>query len=90
MTAGRPRVKLQPVHLVRWGLPLGLVVAGVIVLFAVDADGVGESLIAAGLCVWIANALLRFGFRDSGDREREERAREFYDEHGHWPDDPPR
>ena len=24
-----------------------------------------------------------------GDRDREEAAREFYDEHGHWPDEPP-
>jgi hypothetical protein len=24
-----------------------------------------------------------------GDRDREEEAREFYDEHGHWPDESP-
>jgi hypothetical protein len=24
------------------------------------------------------------------DRDREEEAREFYDEHGHWPDESPR
>ena len=24
-----------------------------------------------------------------GDRDREEEARRFYDEHGHWPDEPP-
>jgi hypothetical protein len=80
-------VRLQPVHYVRWGLPLGLVLAGVIVLLAADVEGVGESLIAAGVCVVVANALFRFAFRDSKDREREERAREYFDEHGHWPDD---
>jgi hypothetical protein len=80
-------VRLQPVHFVRWGLPLGLVLAGVIVLLAADVEGVGESLIAAGVCVVVANALFRFAFRDSKDREREERAREYFDEHGHWPDD---
>jgi hypothetical protein len=80
-------VRLQPVHYVRWGLPLGLVVAGVIVLLAADIEGVGESLIAAGVCVVVANALFRFAFRDSKDREREERAREYFDEHGHWPDE---
>jgi hypothetical protein len=80
-------VRLQPVHYVRWGLPLGLVLAGVIVLLATDVEGVGESLIAAGVCVVVANALFRFAFRDSKDREREERAREYFDEHGHWPDD---
>jgi hypothetical protein len=80
-------VRLQPVHYVRWGLPLGLVLAGVVVLLAADVEGVGESLIAAGVCVVVANALFRFAFRDSKDREREERAREYFDEHGHWPDD---
>jgi hypothetical protein len=80
-------VRLQPVHFVRWGLPLGLVLAGVVVLLAADVEGVGESLIAAGVCVVVANALFRFAFRDSKDREREERAREYFDEHGHWPDD---
>lgn len=80
-------MRLQPVHYVRWGLPLGLVLAGVIVLLAADIEGVGESLIAAGVCVVVANALFRFAFRDSKDRAREERAREYFDEHGHWPDD---
>jgi hypothetical protein len=80
-------MRLQPVHLVRWGLPLGLVVAGVVVLVAFDIEGVGESLIAAGVCVVVANALFRFAFRDSKDRERDEWAREYFDEHGHWPDD---
>jgi hypothetical protein len=79
---------MKPIHLVRWGLPLGLAVAGVIVLVFADVEGVGESLIAAGICVWIANAMLRFGFHDTDDRDREERAREYYDEHGHWPDEP--
>jgi hypothetical protein len=74
---------------VRWGLPLGLVAAGVAVLVFGDSEGVGEALIAAAICVWIANALLRFGFHDTGDREREEAARVFYDEHGYWPDERP-
>jgi hypothetical protein len=82
-------MRLQPVHLVRWGLPLGLVVAGAIILWAADIEGVGESLIAAGVCVVVANGLFRFAFRDSKDREREERAREYFDEHGHWPGEKP-
>jgi hypothetical protein len=82
-------MKLQPVHLVRWGLPLGLIVVGAIILAAADIEGVGESLIAAGICVVIANALFRYAFRDSKDREREEDARDYFDEHGHWPDEKP-
>lgn len=80
-------MKLQPVHLVRWGLPLGLVIAGVIFVWGADIEGVGESLIAAGVCVVVANALFRFAFRDSKDRARDEWARDYFDEHGRWPDD---
>jgi hypothetical protein len=73
---------------VRWGVPLGIIVAG-IVLIGRSAEGVAEAIISAGVCVIVANALLRVGFSDARDRDREEAAREFYDEHGHWPDEPP-
>jgi len=81
-------MRLQPVHLVRWGIPLLLVVSGAIVVWGTDVEGVGEALIAAAVCVWLANAMVRFAFRDSQDRDRDERNREFFDEHGYWPDDP--
>lgn len=73
------------IRLVRWGIPLGLAGAGVVILAATTIEGVGEALIAAAVCVVVANALLRFGFGDAGDRDREEAARRYYDEHGHWP-----
>lgn len=80
---------MKPVHLVRWGLPLGLILAGVLILVETDIEGVGEALIAAAVCTVIANLLFRFGFTDQTDRDREEAAREFYDRHGHWPDEKP-
>jgi hypothetical protein len=80
---------MKPVHLVRWGLPLALIVAGVLILLQTDIEGVGEALIAAAICTVIANLLFRFGFSDQTDRDREEEAREFYDRHGHWPDETP-
>ncbi len=80
---------MRPVHLVRWGIPLALLVAGVAVRAATDVEGVGEALIAAAICVVVANVLLRFGFGDARDREREEQAREYLDRHGHWPDERP-
>jgi hypothetical protein len=82
-------MKLQPVHLVRWGIPIGLLIAGAIIVWGTDIEGVGEALIAAAVCVWVANALFRFAFSDSKDRVRDEENREFYDRHGHWPDEPP-
>jgi hypothetical protein len=79
---------MKPISLIRWGLPLGMIAVG-IYLIGRSAEGVGEAVIAAGICVAIANLLLRVGFADARDRDREEEAREFYDEHGHWPDEPP-
>ena len=33
--------------------------------------------------------VLYFMLTERGDREREEQARVFFDEHGHWPDESP-
>jgi hypothetical protein len=33
--------------------------------------------------------VLYFMLTERGDREREEAARVFFDEHGHWPDEAP-
>ncbi len=82
-------MRLRPVHLVRWGIPLLLVVAGAIIVWGTDVEGVGEALIAAAVCVLVANGLFRYAFSDSKDRMREEQAREYFDEHGHWPGEEP-
>jgi hypothetical protein len=42
-------------------------------------------LVAAGLSVWMINALYRFGVRGDRERDDEERARTFFDKHGYWP-----
>ena len=80
---------MRPIHLVRWGVPLALAVAGVVLLVATDVEGVGEAFIIAGGCVVVANLLLRVAFSDARDRDREERARRYFDEHGHWPGEGP-
>jgi hypothetical protein len=80
------------VNAVRYALPALLVLAGVAVLIldegARRVDGFAM-LVGAGLSVALINVLFRLGA--SGDRERddEERAREFFSKHGHWPDEPP-
>jgi hypothetical protein len=77
---------------VRYGLPAVLVLAGFAVLFAVDGalrfDGFAM-LVGAGLSVALLNVLFRFGAAGDRDREEEDRAREFFTEHGRWPDDAP-
>jgi hypothetical protein len=75
---------------VRYGVPATLVLAGSVVLFAVDGalrfDGFAM-LAGAGLSVGLLNVLFRFSAVGDRDREDEDRARDFFSEHGHWPDD---
>jgi hypothetical protein len=78
---------------VRLWLPVAIIAAGVVLIAATGASEVGleggAMLIAAGMSVWLLNWTYRLGVR--GDRERvsEDRAREFFDEHGYWPDEAP-
>jgi hypothetical protein len=37
--------------------------------------------------VWLINALYRFGVNGDRERDDEDRARTFFDEHGYWPDE---
>ncbi len=77
------------INAVRYGIPLVLVVAG-IVFAVVDYEGTGAETWAmftgAGVSVLLLNVLYRMGVEGDHDRGREERAREYFDEHGHWPD----
>lgn len=73
---------------VRVGIPLALVVAGVLVSAlwkSRAAPGAGVLLVGSAFIVFLLNWLFRLGA--SGDRERdeEEAARRFYDVHGRWP-----
>jgi hypothetical protein len=81
---------------VRYGIGAVMVGAGLFLLilnpggFGVDGFALA---VGGGLSVLMINYLFRLGV--SGDRERdeEEQARRFFDEHGHWPDEdapPPR
>ena len=79
--------------LVRYGLPAGLVVAGFVLLFAAPDDTRYEGFsmcVGAGLAVLLLNWLFRMGAQGDREREKEEAAREYMAEHGHWPDEKPR
>ncbi len=47
----------------------------------------GVSLILVALIVWMINWMFRIGVQSNREREREERARQYFDEHGRWPDE---
>ena len=74
--------------LVRIWLPAVVVIAG-IVLWAVDpstdrAEG-AAAIVGAGLSIWLLNVLFRVGVAGERERDREDAARAFFDEHGYWP-----
>ena len=75
---------------VRYGLPLALLVAGVVVWATSGRVGiaVGAMFISAATAVLLLNVLYRMGVEGDKDRDREEDARRFFDEHGRWPDEP--
>jgi hypothetical protein len=74
---------------VRYGIPLACIIAAV-VFAIVDYEGTGLETWAlftgAGVSVLLLNVLHRMGVEGDSDRDREERAREYFDEHGRWPD----
>ena len=74
----------------RYVLPAILIVAGFVVLFAVDDDIRWDGwamLVGSGLAVLLLNVLFRYGAKGDEEREAEESAREYFARHGRWPDD---
>ena len=75
---------------VRYGLGGALVLAG-IVFIVVNPGGFGVDgfalAVGGGLSVLLINFLFRLGVSGDREREREEEARRYLDEHGVWPDE---
>jgi hypothetical protein len=77
-------------NLIRYGIG-GLMVLAGIVMAAVNPSGLGVDGFAmaagGGLSVLLINFLFRLGVSGDREREREEAARRYFDEHGFWPDE---
>jgi hypothetical protein len=75
---------------VRYGIPAVLIVAG-FVCYAVAPESSrneGSALfIGSGVSVLLLNLLYRIGVSGDADRDRENEAREYFSEHGAWPDE---
>jgi hypothetical protein len=72
---------------IRYVLPVVVVLVGVVAMAfggETDLEG-GAGLVSAGLAIYFLNWLFRIGA--SGDRERdtEQAARDYFNEHGRWP-----
>jgi ABC-type transport system involved in cytochrome bd biosynthesis fused ATPase/permease subunit len=79
--------------LTRVWLPVGIAVAGLIAILIGHGStnsasaAVGVCLILVALIVWMINWMFRIGVESNRERETEERAREYYNRHGRWPDE---
>jgi hypothetical protein len=75
-------------HAIRYGIPAVLLIAGVIVSATAGNVGLaaGALFFSAGSAVLLLNVLYRIGVQGDKERDREEAARRYFDEHGHWPD----
>ena len=76
-------------HAIRYGIPLVLLIAGTIITATAGGVGVaaGALFISAASAVLLLNVLYRMGVEGDKERDTEEAAREYFDKHGHWPDD---
>ena len=86
----------------RLWLPVTIALAGVVLIVlghgrvstAGDPHTVlsatGVALLLVAVTVWMINWMFRMSVESNRDREREEEAREYFDEHGRWPDEEPR
>jgi hypothetical protein len=79
-------------------LPLTIAVAGVVLIVIGHGrysaltntrsleSAAGVSLLLVALIVWMINWMYRLSVSSNQDRETEERAREYFDRTGRWPD----
>ena len=75
---------------VRYGLPLAIVVAGFVVMVVGSSPSAvhgGLGIVGAGLAVGLLNVFYRMGVSGDKSRDDEDAARDYFDVHGHWPDD---
>jgi hypothetical protein len=80
-------------RVVRVWLPVAIVVGGIIAIIATGGSLTGweggVAIIAAGISVWLLNVIFRVGVAGERERDAEDAARDFYAEHGYWPDEVP-
>ena len=78
---------------VRYVLPGAILLAGIVALLVSDTLSGLEGLamgIGVAASVLLLNVLYRIGVKGDLERDDEEAARVYYDEHGRWPDEEPR
>jgi len=76
--------------LVRYVLPAVVVIGGILAVALnpnmTSVEG-AAGVIGAGLSIALLNFLFRIGVRGDTERDAEQDARDYFDAHGHWPDE---
>ena len=75
---------------VRYLLPAVILLAGIVALLVSDTLTGLEGLamgIGVAASVLLLNVLYRVGVKGDRERATEDEARDFFDRHGHWPDE---
>jgi uncharacterized membrane protein YoaK (UPF0700 family) len=72
---------------IRYGVPLVLFIAGVVVGAVTDSFAASALFFSAATAILLLNVLYRIGVEGDKDRDREEEARAYFDRHGRWPGD---
>lgn len=85
-----PEKRSKAMIAVRYVLPAVIALAGVVVL-VFDPSLVGLEgfvlFVGAAASILLLNVLYRIGVSGDAERDREEAARTYFDEHGRWPDE---
>ena len=91
MTPTPPHTSLGLIA-VRYVLPAVILLAGLLALIfnrtLTGLEGLAMGIGVAG-SVLLLNVLYRVGVSGDVERDREAEARDYLDEHGHWPDEQP-
>lgn len=80
-------MRRQLLFALRYVLPAVAVLAGVVIMARGGEDNLegGASIVSAGFAIYLLNWLFRLGTRGERQRDVEEDARRYFDEHGRWP-----
>jgi chromate transport protein ChrA len=75
---------------IRYVIPAVLVIVGFVILFTTDESLRWEGwamCVGAGLAILLLNVLYRYGAQGDKERDEEDSAREYFSQHGRWPDE---
>jgi hypothetical protein len=74
---------------IRYGIPAAFILAGLVIL-VLTGDAVSwAGFTGAGLAILLIGLLVQIGNVGDRERDREEAARAYFEEHGRWPDEEP-